>query len=97
MSLRIQTNIAAYDAERNLTATSNRMRVVYEPALRGRIVDRNGKPIVDNEPVDVITFDRHKEMTSAERKLVVARLAQQLGVTAEEIEKRIDALLHRIS
>jgi flagellin len=27
MSLRIQTNIAAYDAERNLTATSNRMQV----------------------------------------------------------------------
>jgi flagellin len=26
MSLRIQTNIAAYDAERNLTATSNRMQ-----------------------------------------------------------------------
>ena len=27
MSLRIQTNIAAYDAERNLSATSNRMQV----------------------------------------------------------------------
>ena len=80
----------ASDSNYAAAATSNRMRVVYEPALRGRIVDRNGKPIVDNEPVDVITFDRHKEMTSAERKLVVARLAQQLGVTAGEIERRID-------
>ena len=80
----------ASDSNYAAAATSNRSRVVYEPALRGRILDRNGKPIVDNEPVDVVTFDRHKEMTSAERKLVVARLAQQLGVTADEIEKRID-------
>jgi cell division protein FtsI/penicillin-binding protein 2 len=80
----------ASDSNYAAAATSNRSRVVYEPALRGRILDRNGKPIVDNEPVDVVTFDRHKEMTSAERKLVVARVAQQLGVTADEIEKRID-------
>ena len=80
----------ASDTNYAAAATSNRMRVVYEPALRGRILDRNGKPIVDNEPVDVITFDRHKEMTTDERKLVVGRLGQQLGVTAEEIEKRID-------
>ena len=80
----------ASDSNYAAAATSNRSRVVYEPALRGRILDRNGKPIVDNQPVDVVTFDRHKEMTSAERKLVVARVAQQLGVTADEIEKRID-------
>ena len=63
----------ASDSNYAAAATSNRSRVVYEPALRGRILDRNGKPIVDNQPVDVVTFDRHKEMTSAERKLVVAR------------------------
>ena len=80
----------ASDTNYAAAATNNRIRVFYEPALRGRIVDRNDKPIVDNEPVDVITFDRHNEMISAERKLVVARLAQQLGVTADEIEKRID-------
>ena len=80
----------ASDSNYAAAATSNRSRVVYEPALRGRILDRNGKPIVDNEPVDVVTFDRHEEMTPAERKLVVARIAQQLGVTADEIEKRID-------
>ncbi|HKH26155.1 MAG TPA: penicillin-binding protein 2 [Acidimicrobiia bacterium] len=71
-------------------ATSNRIQVMYEPALRGRIVDRNNRPIVDNQPVDVVTFDRHKQMTPAERKLVVGRLAAQLDVTSEEIEKRID-------
>jgi penicillin-binding protein 2 len=71
-------------------ATSNRIRIVYEPALRGRILDRNDKPIVDNEPVDVVTFDRHKQMTRAERKLVVGRLAGVLRVTAQEVEKRVD-------
>ncbi|HYV59288.1 MAG TPA: penicillin-binding protein 2 [Acidimicrobiia bacterium] len=71
-------------------AASNRIRTVYEPALRGRILDRNGKPIVDNEPVDVITFDRNKAMSRGVHKLVVARLAQLLGVTPKEIEHRMD-------
>ena len=80
----------ASDTNYAAAATNNRIRVFYEPALRGRIVDRNDKPIVDNEPVDVVTFDRHKEMTPAERKLVVGRLAGVLGVTAQDVEKRID-------
>ena len=80
----------ASDTNYAAAATSNRTRIVYEPALRGRILDRNGKPIVDNEPVDMVTFDRHKQMTAAERKLVVGRLAGVLGVTAPEIAKRID-------
>jgi len=71
-------------------ATSNRVRVVYEPALRGRILDRNGKPIVDNQPVDVVTFDRIKPLPAGRRKLVIERLAQQLGVSVKEIETRIE-------
>jgi penicillin-binding protein 2 len=80
----------ASDSNYAAAATNNRIRVVYEPALRGRILDRNGKPIVDNEPVDVVTFDRDKAMSPGTHKLVVARLAQQLGVTPKEIEQRID-------
>lgn len=71
-------------------ATSNRVRVVYEPALRGRILDRNGKPIVDNTPVDVVTFDRQEPMPTATRNLVLGRLAEQLGLSVKEIEKRIN-------
>ncbi|HMF82110.1 MAG TPA: hypothetical protein VKI01_02425, partial [Acidimicrobiia bacterium] len=37
----------ASDSNYAAAATSNRTRIVYEPALRGRILDRNGKPIVD--------------------------------------------------
>jgi len=80
----------ASDSNYAAAATDNRVRIVYEPALRGRILDRNGKPIVDNEPVDVVTFDRNKPMSAGVRRLVAARLAQQLGVTTEEIERRID-------
>jgi len=80
----------ASDSNYAAAATDNRVRIVYEPALRGRILDRNGKPIVDNEPVDVLTFDRNKEMSAGAHRLVVARLAQQLGVTPKEIERRID-------
>lgn len=71
-------------------AAGNRVRVVYEPALRGRILDRNGKPIVDNAPVDVVTFDRHSSMPTAKRNRVVARLADQLGLSIEEVDKRIN-------
>jgi len=71
-------------------AASNRVRVVYEPALRGRILDRNGKPIVDNMPVDVVTFDRQKSMSTAKRNRVLGRLAEQLGVSVEQVNQRIN-------
>jgi penicillin-binding protein 2 len=71
-------------------ASSNRVRIVQEPALRGRILDRNDRPIVDNQPADVVTFDRHADLRADERRLVLARLALLLGVTSQEIEQRID-------
>jgi penicillin-binding protein 2 len=71
-------------------ASSNRVRIVHEPALRGRILDRNDRPIVDNQPADVVTFDRHAHLRADERRLVLARLALVLGITTQEIEKRID-------
>jgi penicillin-binding protein 2 len=80
----------ASDSNYAAAATSNSIRTIYEPALRGRILDRNGKPIVDNEPVDVITFDRSKPMSTNERRLVEGRLAQQLGVSVQEIERRVN-------
>jgi penicillin-binding protein 2 len=71
-------------------ATSNSVRVIHEPALRGRILDREGTPIVDNQPADVITLDRGKPGDTAERNRVIGRLAKVLGVTDEEVKKRID-------
>jgi penicillin-binding protein 2 len=80
----------ASGSDSTAAAATNRVRVINEPALRGRILDRNGKPIVDNQPVDVITFDRTRRMSTAERNLVIGRLAERLGVTSNEVEDRID-------
>jgi penicillin-binding protein 2 len=71
-------------------ATENSVRVLYEPALRGQILDRNGKPLVENVPEDVVTFDRSAMVTPDEKKLTVAGLATQLNAPAKEIENRID-------
>jgi penicillin-binding protein 2 len=41
-----------------VAAQSNGVRLVYQPAPRGRILDRQGRPIVDNKLVDELTVDR---------------------------------------
>ena len=79
-------------------AASNRVRVVYEPALRGRILDRNGKPIVDNTPVDVVTFDRHKPMSTATtrpRARASRRAARGFGRGGQATHQRQELLAVR--
>ncbi len=39
-------------------AIANVLEPVYEEAQRGRILDRNGRVLVDNKVVQVVTFDR---------------------------------------
>ena len=39
-------------------AQTNVLEEVYEEAPRGRILDRNGRVIVDNKVVEVVTIDR---------------------------------------
>jgi penicillin-binding protein 2 len=41
-------------------ATGNYVRLIPIPAPRGRILDRNGQPLVDNRRAVVITIDRQK-------------------------------------
>lgn len=71
-------------------ATENRVRVVYEPALRGQILDRNGRSLVTNEAVDVVTFDRSAKLSADETKLVYARLASVLQLPDKEVKERIE-------
>lgn len=40
-------------------ARGNVLQELYEEAPRGRILDRNGRVLVDNEVVQVVTFDRN--------------------------------------
>ena len=67
-------------------ATQNRVRTVYEPAPRGRILDRQGRPLVENRGYQAITVTRHEVQGKPE---VVARLAALLGVSVTELDRRI--------
>jgi penicillin-binding protein 2 len=71
-------------------ATSNRIRVVEEPAIRGRILDAKGRVLVGNRVADTISFDRSARVNAEDRKAVVGRLAELLGVSAKSIRKTIN-------
>jgi penicillin-binding protein 2 len=68
-------------------ATENGVRLVYELAPRGRVLDRQGRVVVDNKVSQVITVSRD---TARREPDVMSRLAALLGL-------RYDDLLHRAS
>ncbi|MGI8686756.1 MAG: penicillin-binding protein 2 [Acidimicrobiales bacterium] len=67
-------------------ATQNRVRTVYEPAPRGRILDRQGRPLVENRGYQAVTVTRLEVQDKPE---VLTRLAALLGLPRDELEKRI--------
>lgn len=71
-----------------VAAISNQIRDVHKEAARGRILDRNGKVLVDNVMVTAVTVDRQ----TPKRQLgdSIDRLAELLGVTPQDIRNRID-------
>ena len=68
---------------------ANRFRIITEPAVRGSILDRNGKVIVENRLVDSIQIRRG--ITDEERRQMVPRLAEVLGMKAKVIDRRLDS------
>ena len=62
-------------------ATANTNKVVITPAPRGRILDRNGTPLVDNRESIVVGIDAQKfdDLKEATQKRVVARLSSTLS------------------
>ncbi len=72
-------------------AEGNRSRIEWIPADRGIIYDRNGVPLVSNVPTfaaTVVPADLPKE--DAERKELVATVADTLGITPLDIETHLD-------
>jgi len=67
-------------------AQQNVVRLVYTPAPRGRILDRNGAVLVDNQVSEVVTISRD---TAAREPDVMARLSALLGVNYDELLRRI--------
>jgi penicillin-binding protein 2 len=71
---------------------ANRVRVLHESAVRGSILDRTGKKLVENKLVNTIRIRRG--LTDDERKILVPNLAKALkseGVTKAFIDKRLDS------
>jgi len=59
---------------------SNRLRVIHEEGPRGRILDRNGRIIVDNRTTIVVALDREplRKLDEPERQAIFADLADTL-------------------
>jgi penicillin-binding protein 2 len=83
--------------EFQVQAEANRVRLVQTPAPRGRILDRNGKVLVDNRIAVVVAVDRGKfnDLSEDERNILVMRLAGELSrvgknMTADKIVRRVN-------
>ncbi len=70
-------------------ATTNQIRLVHENAPRGRILDRHGNVLVDNRRSQAITVNRNLLAKQPDRDEVKARLAALLGISREELDRRI--------
>lgn len=68
-------------------AESNQVKLVFEEAPRGRILDRHGRVLVENRLFEVVTVDRQ---VIKEHPDVVNRLAAVLDLAPAELQGRID-------
>lgn len=72
--------LSAEESQRQ--AITNTVRVVYEPAPRGRIFDRTGNVLVDNRESLVVTVERvvfDTEFDEDEQEALVLRLAKEIS------------------
>lgn len=68
-------------------AKRNEVRILCEPAPRGRIRDRNGVVIVDNRLTTAVTVARK---TVKDRPEILPRLSALLAVPVTDLQKRLD-------
>jgi penicillin-binding protein 2 len=67
-------------------ATGNYVRLIPIPAPRGRILDRNGEPMVDNRRTLVATIDRDEV---EDETALLDRLADLLDTTTINLQERL--------
>jgi penicillin-binding protein 2 len=79
-----------------VAADANRIRIVAEEAPRGRILDREGRVIVDNRISVQVTIDRSvlNKLTKTKRTEVLSKVADALATagiprTVTQLEERI--------
>ena len=76
--------------EFRVQADTNQVRLVTTSPVRGRILDRNGVILADNEYVGVITADPNKFATDEERDFVLSELERLTGEPIAEMIPRLD-------
>ena len=70
-------------------ASSNQVRFVYEEAPRGRILDRQGRPLVANRGSQAVTVDRNALAQLDDPEAVKTRLAALLAIDLPELDRRL--------
>jgi penicillin-binding protein 2 len=68
-------------------AQGNSVRLVYTPAPRGRVLDRNGTVLVDNQVSEVVTIS---QVTAKAEPDVVSRLSLLLGASNDDLLQRLN-------
>src|ERR1700745_4175020 len=69
-------------------AEVNRVRTIYTEAPRGRILDRQGRVLVDNKVADAVVVSR--EELGQHRDEVLPHLSQLLNVPVADLQRRVD-------
>ncbi|HZN14828.1 MAG TPA: penicillin-binding protein 2, partial [Acidimicrobiales bacterium] len=67
-------------------AKQNQVQIVYEPAPRGRILDRNGAVLVDNRYRFVVSLPRQSVTQHPD---VTTRVAALLNMSLDDVNKRV--------
>ena len=71
-------------------AANNRVREAFTPAVRGLILDQEGRPLVSNRTTLAVTVDRPTVVHQKDGgKEVIARLAAVLGATFTDVTDRL--------
>jgi penicillin-binding protein 2 len=71
----------------NEQAKRNEVRYVCEPAPRGRILDRNGTPLVENKVSTAVTLSQKEARDNPQ---TIPMLSALLAVPVEELTKRLN-------
>ena len=61
---------------------------ISNPVPRGKIFDRNGEAVVDNEPIRTITFTKMKGSTAEDRLETAKKLADLIDVPTDKLTDR---------
>ena len=68
-------------------ATASKTKITLS-SVRGQIYDASGKPLVENETKQVVSFTRSNKMTAASIKEIANKLLDFVDVTDVEVTKR---------